>query len=131
CIPDLNDLFTRTTLMEKDVWLKDLCKLEGLLPDNDAWTHGKSCSMSQIKRRTLKILGVIPRYITDYNYNAIRLIVDVARIINSDPDTNSKDYDTLYFLPDYSVSLAEVFIPAFDISQHISTAGAEASSRVG
>ena len=46
----------------------------------------------------------------------IRLIVNVARIINSDPDT--KEYLEMFFLPDYSVSLAEILIPASDLSQH-------------
>lgn len=51
--------------------------------------------------------------------------MNVSRIINADSDTNQ--YLSLFFLPDYSVSLAEILIPASDISQHISTAGTEAS----
>ena len=46
----------------------------------------------------------------------IRLIVNVARVINKDPETSP--YLQMYFLPDYSVSLAEVLIPASDLSQH-------------
>ncbi|CAA7263964.1 unnamed protein product [Cyclocybe aegerita] len=186
CNPELSALISKTLKLDKRVWLKELTKLEGLIPfaENKAfrkeWAAIKQRNKERLahyvqttlgliirtdamfdvqikriheyKRQTLNILGVIHRYFTLKSMTAaekkkvnprvvffagkaapayyiakltIRLVVNVARIINADPDT--KDYLQLYFLPDYSVSLAEVLIPASDISQHISTAGTEAS----
>ncbi|KAK0219004.1 glycogen phosphorylase [Armillaria fumosa] len=186
CNPELSDLISKTLKLEKSVWLKNLDKLEELLPFAEdprfrkQWAAIKQRNKERLahyvqttlgltinthamfdvqikrlheyKRQTLNILGVIHRYLTlkamspearkKVNHRVvffagkaapayyiakltIRLIVNVARILNADPDT--KEYLTVYFLPDYSVSVAEVLIPASDISQHISTAGTEAS----
>ncbi|KAF7976533.1 hypothetical protein HWV62_13809 [Athelia sp. TMB] len=186
CNPALSALISKTLKIPKEVWLKDLPKLEGLLAHVEdpelakSWAEIKQANKERLahwvevnlglkintkvmfdvqikrlheyKRQTLNILGVIHRYLQlkaltpaerkKTNPKAvffagkaapgyyiakltIRLIVNVARIINADKDTN--EYLSLYFLPDYSVSLAEVLIPSSDISQHISTAGTEAS----
>lgn len=106
----------------------------------------------EYKRQLLNILGVIARYnkikrmspeerknvvpkvvliggkaAASYAQakHIIRLINGVSQVVNHDSDVG--DLLKVFFLPNYNVTLAEIIIPANDISEHISTAGMEAS----
>merc|ERR1712224_936187 len=68
-------------------------------------------------------MGDAPGY--DLAKRVIKLISAVGDVVNNDPDLGG--LLKLIFLPDYNVSLAEVIVPGSELSQHISTAGTEAS----
>ena len=55
----------------------------------------------------------------------IKLINEIARLVNTDPQTNGRL--RVVFVQNYNCSYAEAIIPAADVSEQISTAGTEAS----
>ncbi|RYO96280.1 hypothetical protein DL765_011627 [Monosporascus sp. GIB2] len=106
----------------------------------------------EYKRQQLNIFGVIHRYLTLKAMSPeerrkqqprvsifggkaapgywmakqiIHLVNNVGAVVNKDPDIG--DQLKVIFLEDYNVSKAEMIIPASDLSEHISTAGTEAS----
>jgi len=105
--------------------------------------------MHEYKRQLLNLLHVITRYhqilanprgnwvprtvifagkaASAYHMakQVIRLINDVARVVNADPHVGQRL--KVVFVPNYRVTLAELIIPAADLSEQISTAGTEAS----
>ena len=127
--------------------------MDGLVIDTDAMFDVQVKRIHEYKRQLLNVLHVISRYQRILDAHAagdtidivprvvvfagkaasayvaakqvIRLINDVAAVINNDPRVGK--CLKVVFLPNYSVSLAEIIMPAADLSEQISTAGTEAS----
>jgi starch phosphorylase len=127
-------------------------KSTGIIVNSNALFDVQVKRIHEYKRQFMNILGVIHRYnilkkmtsaeradvvprVVIFGGKAapgyyiaklvIKLINSVAEVVNN--DNSIEDTLKVVFIPDYNVSVAEIIIPASDISQHISTAGTEAS----
>jgi starch phosphorylase len=121
----------------------------GVLVDPDSIFDVHIKRIHEYKRQLLNVMRIIADYLHIVEHNElplvprtyifagkaapgywaakqiIKLIHNVADVVNN--DTKSKEWIKVAFLPDYRVSLAELIMPAADLSEQISTAGTEAS----
>lgn len=124
-------------------------KTTGIEVDTDSIFDVQVKRIHEYKRQTLNILYILDLYfrlkegkIREYYPTTfifagkaapgyfrakgiIKLINEVARIVNNDKDVNDKI--KVVFIPDFKVSSGEKIYPAADVSVQISTAGKEAS----
>jgi len=121
----------------------------GLVLDPASLFDVQTKRIHEYKRQLLNVLHVVARYQAmldnpqaDWvprtvviagkaasSYQQAKLIIElahgVARVVNHDPRVAGRL--KLVFMPNYGVSLAELIMPAADLSEQISTAGTEAS----
>ena len=133
----------------KEVLAKYIERTTGFVVNPDSLFDVQVKRIHEYKRQLLNVLHVVSRYqeiIADPKINwvprtvifagkaassyhtaksIIRLIHDVGSVINNDARVGDKL--KLIFIPNYGVSVAEIIMPAADLSEQISTAGTEAS----
>jgi len=135
--------------MNKMVLAQEIEETLGIEVDSASMFDAQVKRIHEYKRQLLNVLGVAARYFRiksaprgDWvartvmiggkaapGYTMAKLIIklinDVGKLINSDPDTHG--LLKLIFMPNYGVSMAERIFPASELSEQISTAGMEAS----
>lgn len=141
--------FLKVKRQRKEILAAYIYRTCGVAVDPDSIFDAQAKRLHAYKRQLLNIMQIIYRYERikeDPNYwmpkhtyifaakaassytfakKVIKLINNVAKVINNDPDV--KDMIKVVFLPNYNVSMAEVLVPGTDVSEQISTAGKEAS----
>jgi len=145
----MND-FARVKEHNKKRLADHVLKKQGIALDVNSVFDVQAKRLHEYKRQLLKVLHILylyNRFTGEEGYSLLRpvtflfaakaspvyrkakdiiqLIHAVAALVEGNPRT--KDRIRIVFLENYNVSLAEVLIPAADISEQISTAGCEAS----
>jgi glycogen phosphorylase len=147
--PDFQDAFARVKRLNKDRLAKLIRERMGLRVDPNALFDIQIKRIHEYKRQLLNIIEAVALYdeIRSHpeknwvprvkffagkaapTYHNAKLIIklanDVSRVINANPTV--REVLKVVFVPNYNVSLAEVLVPAADLSEQISTAGLEAS----
>ncbi|XP_022149090.1 alpha-1,4 glucan phosphorylase L-2 isozyme, chloroplastic/amyloplastic-like isoform X1 [Momordica charantia] len=150
---DLQSMWKEAKRINKLKVVSFLKEKTGYLVSPDAMFDVQVKRIHEYKRQLLNIMGIVYRYKQMKEMNIeegkakfvprvcifggkafatyvqakriVKFITDVGATVNNDPDIG--DLLKVVFVPDYNVSVAEVLIPGSDLSQHISTAGMEAS----
>lgn len=147
--PILQEKFMKVKLERKKILADYVKKTCGVLVNVNSIFDCQAKRLHAYKRQLLNIFAVMDTYMrmkSDPNYRIyprtfffsakaapayyeakeiIKLINMVAERVNNDPETN--EYLKVVFIPNYSVSVAELLMNAADVSEQISTAGKEAS----
>jgi starch phosphorylase len=147
--PDFQDAFARVKRRNKERLTELVRERMGVRIDPSAIFDIQVKRIHEYKRQLLNIIEAVALYdqIRSHpernwvprvkifagkaapTYHNAKLIIklanDVARVINANPTV--RDVLKVVFIPNYNVSLAEVLVPAADLSEQISTAGMEAS----
>ncbi|KAM7258529.1 hypothetical protein ACFE04_014270 [Oxalis oulophora] len=150
--PEFQNEWAAAKMINKQRLAMYVQKVTGVMIDPNSLFDIQVKRIHEYKRQLLNILGTIYRYkklkemkpedrkkttsrtimiggkafATYTNAKLIvKLVNDVGAVVNNDPDVNN--YLKVVFVPNYNVSVAEMLIPGSELSQHISTAGMEAS----
>ena len=150
--PELQKKWRAAKQERKALCAKMVEETTGVKVSTDAMFDIQIKRIHEYKRQLLNIMGIIHRYnemkamspeeranvtprVCIFGGKAyatylqakriVRLVTAVGDVVNNDPEIG--DLLKVVFVPDYNVSLAETLIPASELSQHISTAGTEAS----
>jgi starch phosphorylase len=143
------DEFMAIKRRNKEKLAHEVLQTTGVAIDPDSMFDVQVKRIHEYKRQLLNVMRIIHEYLSVVEGGAelkvpktyifagkaapgywaakqiIKLINNVAQIVDADSRVNQKM--KVVFVPDYRVSLAEIIMPAADLSQQISTAGMEAS----